>query len=160
MQKFNLKTLSIALITIFFVSSLLAFAQPPKAKEKFKNMKKIKLLEVLNLDEQSSDKFLAKYTFWESKLEAKKDELEKSAEELEQSIKDSQSEEEISKKTQKFLETQNELLKLANDRNQDIKQLLNKVQYGKYILFEHKFMQEVQKILFKHFKENKSGRNP
>lgn len=160
MQTFNFKSLIIISIFLSFFTSSLLLAQPPRAKERFKNLKKMKLLEVLNLDEQTSDKFLAKYTAWESKLDSKKDELDQLAEELEKSIKENLSEEEIAKKTQKFIETQNELLKLTNDRISDLKPLLNKTQFGKYILFEYKFMQEIQRILFKHFKEHQPGRNP
>ena len=75
MRIFKFSPVLIVLIAVFFAfSSTNTFAQRNiKAKERIEQVKKVKLLEVLELDEKAADKFLAKYTAWENKIKDKRE---------------------------------------------------------------------------------------
>jgi len=157
MQTFKSKiSLILVLIAVMAIS---AAAQPPmdgpKAKEKIAELKKIKLLEILSLDEETSVKFLSKYTVIEKKIGEKKMMLDKAVEELHEALKKSASKDEIAEKTQKMIQLQQEFQKEAMDSRLSMKSVLNDVEFAKFIVFEHKFRQEFAKLMFERMRERR-----
>jgi hypothetical protein len=124
----------------------------PKSKEKISMIKKMKMLEVLDLDEKTSDKFLAKYSVWEDKIQEKMETIGLAADELENSIRANHSKDEITKRTAKLQQEQRDFSNLLFQAQEDIKTILNEVQFAKYVLFEHKFKSELQKMIMKRMK--------
>ena len=123
-------------------------AQPPKkALERIELMKKMKLLEILNLDEATAEKFLIKFNVYENKLKDKKEELDRFVDELRDNIKDKESNETLAKKTEKAIQLQEELQHLFLEKLKYLKPLLNDEQYAKYIVFESKFQEELRRII-------------
>ncbi len=164
MLKLFLRTTVITLVLVF-IASAVASAQPygdrqgkgPKAREKMSAMKKVKLLEVLDLDEAASNKFLAKYTTWENKIEAHRTKIRDAFIDLEKALKNNEDKNVIKEKTDKVLDLQNQMIQLMQDARNDIKTILNDTQFAKYVLFEHKFTRELKKMIMKHMHGRKKG---
>ncbi|MGA2298984.1 MAG: hypothetical protein ABSG15_15675 [FCB group bacterium] len=149
------KNLILAACLLFAVTSI-SFAQPAnKAKERISMMKKMKLLEILNLDEAQADKFITQYTSWEKKMEEQRNAVDKASQDLGKSIKGDASNDEISKKSDVLIETQTKLQGIYFDKLKAMKSILNTKEYGKYLVFEDRFMKELQRILFKRGMEMK-----
>jgi Spy/CpxP family protein refolding chaperone len=171
MLRLFLKTSTIALVVIF-MTAIAANAQPygdmqgkghgRKAHKKMAMMKKVKLLEVLDLDEATSDKFLAKYSLWEKKIEEQRDKVRDAYDELESALKNYKDKATISKATENVIAMQNQMVKLMQDSQNDIKTVLSDVQFAKYVLFEHRFRSELKKMIMKRMhkgsKHNNKGR--
>ncbi len=139
-------------------------AQPPggpmggaKAKEKIQQLKKIKLLDILSLDESTSEKFLAKYSVIEKKIEEKRMAMNKMADELTESLKKGESKDVISQKTQALVKMQEEFAREAMESQMSMKSILNDVEFAKFVVFELKFREEFIKIMFDRLK-NKQGK--
>ena len=143
-------------ILILLISTSSIFAQwgegpgkGPKAKEKISMIKKMKLLEILDLDEKTSEKFLAKYTTWENKIQDKMAIVNNSIDDLEKSVQASDSKEVIVQKTTKVQQEQRDFSNLLFQSQEDIKTMLNEIQFAKFVIFEHKFKEELQKMIMK-----------
>jgi hypothetical protein len=154
MQKLLIKFSVILLFLTLAINS--SYSQNAlKAKERIMQLKKIKLLEILNLDEQGSQNFLVKYSSYEKKVEEKKVALDFAVEELETAVRKKQSKDELSSKTQKVLQAQKEFIEILEETSRSIKSILNEENYAKFLIFEHKFKDEIQKIIMNKMKRLK-----
>jgi len=134
-------------------------SEPPfRAKERIEQLKKIKLLDLLELDEERSAKFLSKYNELDRKSEELKLEMEHETEVLELLIKSDASKEEISKQTTKVIDMQQKFHKSLNDKLKEIKPLLSEIEYAKFVVFESRFHDEVRKIIMKNYRNKHEGR--
>jgi hypothetical protein len=142
-------------ILILLISTQL-IAQPRKGKERINTVKKIKLLEVLELDENTADKVLVRYTSWENKIDNLIKEFDQQEENLTIAIK-SGKKDEIVKNTNNFESIKSKFSKTVQDRDYDMKTILNDVQYAKYLVFEKNFRKELGQQIMKH--RNGEGRD-
>ncbi len=154
-----MKNLIIKPLVILFTAFLLIFSSGDlfaqrniKAKERIQQVKKIKLLEILELDEKTADKFLVKFSFWESKIMAHRDATDLLADELDIAIRKNADKSEIVKLTNQYLEKMSEFHKIISERNNDVKSILNEHQFAKFLIFEDRFIKDVQKVMFKMMK--------
>lgn len=160
MLKTLIKALTLFLLIAVF-SAYTASAQPsPKAKDRIIQAKKMKLLEVLDLDEATSEKVLAKMTIWEKKLSGKRDAIENAARELHFSLQGKVSKDEIIKKTQAFTNAQDDFMSTVKEKMSDMKSVLSDVEYAKYVLFEDRFAKEIQRMIMKRMKNHGPGPDP
>jgi hypothetical protein len=155
MLKFLTKSFPILLLVALFTISNVSAQPSPKAKDRIMQAKKMKLLEVLDLDEATSEKVLAKVTIWEKKIFERRDAVEDAARELHFSLQGKVSREEIVKKTQAFTNAQDEFMKTVKEKMADMKSILNDVEYAKYILFEDRFAKEIQRMIMKKMKDRR-----
>lgn len=137
-----------AAVLILALSISFSSAQPAnKAKERIAMMKKMKLLEILNLDEQNSEKFLIKYSAQEKKVEEQRMAVDAVADELSSAIKKDASKDEIANLTEKLIVSQSKLNDVYLEKLRTFKTVLEPKEYAKFLVFESKFMKELQKIL-------------
>jgi hypothetical protein len=135
-------------------------AQPPfKAKERIEQLKKIKLLDVLELDEERSTKFLSKYNELDRASEEKRLKMQHEVEVLELLIKTDAKKEEITEQTKKVIKAQQEYHESVSKKMTDIKPLLDEIEYAKFVVFESRFHEEVRKIIMKNYRNRHEGRN-
>lgn len=146
-----MKTLVYSILIILISSQL--FAQPKKAKERISMIKKIKLLEVLDLDEKQSDLVISKYSAWEKKIESQLESFDKAEEDLVSAIKKGDKKVIIAE-TDKFIKQKDLLVSVALERDDDMKTILNETQYAKYLIFEKKFRKELGEQIMKHRRKN------
>jgi len=149
-----MKNLFITLLTVILLTSI-SFPQQMKEKgmknrEKLDQLEKIKLIEALDLDEETSIRFFARRN--ESRREVQ--ELEKKSDdiifELEKSF-DSENKNQAEKQEQlisEFLKTRESLELKRNQFINSLDDILSTEQTAKLIVFEKKFRDEIRNVLF------------
>jgi hypothetical protein len=127
------------------------FAEPTnRLKERIKTLKKVKLIEILDLSEDKSEKFMIKYNIYQSKIDSKNTEVDNAIQELENVASNKNAKIEIIKlKTNLLQKVQNELVFTIQERDKEIKSILNEVEFAKYLIFERKFANELRKSLLR-----------
>ena len=123
-------------------------AQPKRAKERISTLKKVKLLEVLDLDESTSEKVLLKYNAWENKIEDQMKKIDEVEEDLVKAIKKG-NKEDIKNILSKFEKERDKIVQIAMERDKDMKSILTDEQYAKYLIFEKRFRRELGEQLMK-----------
>jgi len=141
------------LILIVFLSVTAIQAQGRRnAFRKIDQIDLVKLMDVLNMDDQTSTKFLPKRkAFVEKRRESvlKLDSLEKF---IERGIKeDKAGENDIKKAINDYLELEKYLFTLRYDHLNSVKSILTTEQLANYLQFDRKFKQELRDII----RENK-----
>jgi len=119
------------------------------SKERIATLKKVKLLEQLELDEKIADKVLVKYNSMETNIEENKAKIGNAVSELNELIAKDATKDEIVKKTNELQKLQKDFSDLLFQTQQEMKSLLNEVQFAKFLVFEHHFREQVQKMIMK-----------
>lgn len=151
MSRFSLK-FGIFIFLFAFVS-IIVLAQPAfRAKERITEFKKMKLLDLLDFDEQTSNKFLSKYSSAEKLIGEKRDKLQEAILDLEYLIRKKAKKEDIQKQSQIVMDAQRDLVNTMFEQQMEIKSILSDEQFAKYLIFENRFRKEIQKFLFRRAK--------
>ena len=121
-----------------------------KQRNKLHQLEKIKLIEVLNLDEDTSVRFFARRNSMQEEIKKLEDESENILSKLEETLENSDKNTEA---TQKKLinDLQNIKGKIETIKKQFINSLsdiLSTEKIAKYIVFEQNFRDEIRKIIF------------
>jgi hypothetical protein len=143
------------LIAIILFTTVASFPQHDrekmmKQKSKLHQLEKIKLIEALNLDEETSLRFFAR----RNEMQQEVDQLENRADDILKDLEESlNANEKAAGATQRQLI--NELLNIKTKIEKVKKQfitslsdILSTEQIAKYIVFEQKFREEIRKIIF------------
>lgn len=129
-------------------------AQPgPQSIKRIQQVKKMKLLDELNLDEKTADRFLIKYSAWEDKVNEKKEAIDIARKELDLAVQKKEDKSALTQKSNKFLEAMAEMGKTLQDKNIDMRNVLTEEQYAKFLIFEDRFMHDLQKTMFRMMKK-------
>ena len=153
-------------ITFLFLSKIAIYAQnppnmpppgnppdmPAKAMERISSLKKVKLLEVLNLNEADADKFLVKYNSYEKDIQDKMKSLETKSRELHQALNSKSKD--LEKITSEYISLKTDLDNTVNKKLIDMKNYLTPEQYAKYLLFERNFQNELRKSVMRQVNKN------
>ena len=157
----NLFTL---LITALFLSFLTQniFAQPPKrAMERIEQVKKIKLLDLLELDEGAAEKFLIKYNAAEKVINEKKEALDQATDKLQSKIIENAPKDELNKLSEQVINMQNELHNAYLEKIKAMKSILDEKRFATFLVFESNFIKELRKNIFERMnKKHQEGRRP
>lgn len=150
----------LAFILIFSAGANDAFGQKArKTENRLKNVKRTKLVETLKLSESEKNRFNELNNKWELKINEQRKEVKENREKLWKVVNDDANSNETSKITEDFLNSIDKMHKLTRERKNDFKNILNPTQYAKFILYDHKFMHDVQKSMFKYYKNNGKNMN-
>jgi hypothetical protein len=131
-----------------------AYLQNNQIKDKINQLKKIKLIDILRLDENNVDKFFARYGEQERKVEEQRLLLKNSINQLELAIHNNAAEKEIQQLIQNIHHKDIALVNAMIEKQKALKSLLDDQQYAKLIVFEHQFMTKLQKALIDKKKKN------
>jgi len=121
--------------------------------DKIEQFKKMKMLDYLNLSEENSEKFLIKYTQMTKKIKEKRKEVDDAAKALNQAVKDKKKED-ITSKTDAFIQKQQEMMDLVKEMQKQIRSVLSEEEFARYLLFERNFNSEVRRMVQKNLKES------
>lgn len=144
----NHKTLVFCFLV--FISTSLISQPTNKLKERIRTLKKVKLIEILDLTEEKSEKLMIKYNSFQSKIDEQNNEIDKTIQELENVSAGKNAKVEIVKsKTNSLLKLQNDLLITLQERDKEIKAILTDIEFAKYLVFERKFANELRKSLMR-----------
>ncbi|MDR0927109.1 MAG: hypothetical protein LBO69_05020 [Ignavibacteria bacterium] len=118
---------------------------PQKTKERMDMVKKMKLLEILDLDSSKSEKFLQKYCVFEKKIEENRKQQRKVAELLDDQLRKMNKGDDGKKfapVNDSLLALQEEFNKLICEKQKTLKPILSDVEFAKYLNFENNFFKE------------------
>lgn len=145
---------------LMLIIPVLLVAQPPKmpprAMEKIETIKKIKLIEVLNLKDDEADKVLVKYNTFENKIKEATKQLDNCTEKLEDAVK-AEDFKNIDKLSEEFLQAKKEMDNSINERLTGMKGILSKEQFAKYLVFERRFQEELRHAIMKKMRDRQDG---
>jgi type IV secretory pathway ATPase VirB11/archaellum biosynthesis ATPase len=139
------KLIGILSLFMFFSITTLHGQNPEKMRERLKAYKKIMLMEKLNMNEEQSIKFFARYTEHEEFIKKAKIELDQSVDLLEQVMESGKAENE--RAIQLVFEKDIALKKVIIERIKAMKNVLSEKQYGKYVVIEYKLLDDVKKAI-------------
>jgi hypothetical protein len=140
----------LASLALCFVTVDAQDAQPPvqgKAAERVEQFKKIRLMEVLGLDDQSSIKFFARY---DKNLAVMKDLRQKQVQALAriQNLRKSKaSDNEYAKVVSDLRSLEDEVNQTKSKYIDDLKDLLTSKQLAEYLVFELRFQQNLRDLV-------------
>ncbi len=158
LKLFVQKLLIIFIIAISANSYLLA--QGPdgeRLKEKIEQVKKMKLLEVLDLDETTADKFLVKFNAMEKKISELQKSIDDVSYKLKNRIQEKAGADELSKSSSELLSLMEQLQNTQIEKLKAMKGILKDEQYAKYLVFENEFPKELRRHIMKRFGGNGPG---
>jgi len=151
-MKNHCKLTSIVLAIILCLSAQVLNAQDDfTMREKMKSFKKIMLIEKLNMNEEQSVKFFARYQQQEESIKKAYNDLDmalKNLDELQQSGKG-----DYDKVIQQVFDKDLAMRKSVIDRMKAMKGILSEKQYAQYILMEHRLLDNLQKMMKKRQKK-------
>ena len=120
-----------------------------KMREKIEQLKRTKLVEILELNENAAEKFFARYNQYESKVNQAFKDAKDAVQELNARVDHKAPASEISQQSEIVLQKQNALHAAVEEKLKGMKPLLTEEQYAKFIVFENKFTQTLREILQK-----------
>jgi hypothetical protein len=126
----------------------------PKAKERIEQLKKIRLIDVLELDESGAEKFFARYNQLQKKVEEARAILQEAVADLERNVQ-SKSGKDYVRKADLVIDKQAALANAISDKLRAMKTILTEEQYGKFIVFESNFAAQLQKMILEHKQQKK-----
>ncbi len=145
-----MKKLTILLLVMFSIS-LIAQKDNSKRHEKrearFRELEKIKLLEVLDLDEETSVRFFVRKKKYEDEFRNYLDELKILYNNLETALEEGSSEDKLNSLVKKIIDSDIEMVKHKNNFFQSLDDILTPEQIARAILFERKFKKDIRDLL-------------
>ena len=151
------KKILLFVVLIGLAISSNAISQPAEfARERMETLKLVKLLEILDLNEDEADKFIGKYKSLEKAIKDKSDKLDILNDELRLALKKDANDKEIKELTDKFLVVQNEFFMATMDKLKSMQSLLNQKNYAKFLIFEMNFHKKLRNKLMD-FNKKKGG---
>jgi hypothetical protein len=147
-------TLISFLIVLLATNMLLADnkIRSPRAKERMNMVKKMKMIEVMELDEAKSEKFLAKFNAYSKQLEDKRKQHRELVNKLDDAMKNNSKE--VPALTEQLLNSQDELNKINSEKTRDLRTILSETEFAKYLVFENNFINEVFNCFMNHNQHN------
>lgn len=145
----KLKIISLLLI----IFSVMIYSQPERrkdAREKIEALEKIKLLEALDMDEETALKFFARRNEHQDKIKALIDELDSQLEEIESRL--SSTDEDNDPGLKKMIDNYFVTHQKINDERKrffySLTDILTYKQLARLTLFERRFREEIRDVLF------------
>ena len=150
MKYFN----SLIIIVLFFSSIIFAQKgrwQDEEAREKFEQLEKIKLIETLELDEETTLRFFARRTEHRKQQEEIQFKIQQKIENLDVIFKSGRAvtEEEIKSNIAEINSLQLQLEKNRVEFTNSLSDIMSYEQIAKLIIFEKQFRNEVRKLIMK-----------
>jgi len=149
-----MKNLFITLLTVILLTSI-SFPQQMKEKgmknrEKLEQLEKIKLIEALDLDEETSIRFFARRNDSKKEIQDLEMKAEDIISELEKSFNSENKNQSENQKQliSEMLKTRESIELKRNQFISSIYDILTVEQIGKLIVFEKKFRDEIRQVLF------------
>ncbi len=157
MKKIVFLFLFSVLFTVGMKAQVMLFHGPGQGPlKKIEELERVKLIEALNMDEQTTLKFFARRNEYRQKqvsLFQKSNEL---LNNLDKEINNGKSDNsEIKKFIKEYLEIEKKISSNKEDFIKSLKDILTTEQIGKYIVFERKFRDEIREVIFRERRKGK-----
>ena len=137
------------LVCIIFIGSQQLYAQPfggppPHGRGRIEQLRKLKLIEVLNLKEDEAVRFFAKLNEHENKMENIQKERGELLDSLELLVKLNSADKSLEGIFDALMESESKMLNERKSFRSEAKKLLSTQQQAKWLLFERKFWDNVR----------------
>lgn len=146
MYRFSLVFIPIVMM-LLSGQDLLSQKNAVRPKERMEVAKKMRLLEILDLNETEAEKVLIKYTLLEKAIREKNDAFRDANDGLIEYIDKSPKGKELSDMTNKVISSQKELHAAVEAKLTGMRQLLGEENFAKFIAFESNFTRQMRKML-------------
>jgi hypothetical protein len=154
-MRFKMKRIIIVMVSVLITITGLLYAQPQGERwremmgpDRIEKYKKMRLLEVLNLPEESAVRFNAKFNLHEDKLREFRKMQDELQDRLEESLKLQKESTKNEKEIQKYLDQiDDSRLKMSNEDKRFLKEMrefLSSEQMAKYYIFQRNFERELR----------------
>ena len=127
-------------------------------RERMMQVKKIKLIGVLDMDEVTAEKFFVKYNLAQNNIEEAHKALDGTLTELQQAIAANETAR-IKELTDKSLKNHAALQEAVGNMFTSVRSVLSEVQFAKLIVFESRFQEEVRRRLMEMNRERRRDRD-
>jgi hypothetical protein len=150
-----MKYLSFAVVLLFFLSSILIAQkgkwQDEEAREKFEQLEKIKLIETLELDEETTLRFFARRAEHRKQQDEIQFNIQQKIDNLDLILKsgDAVSDEEIKSNITEINTFQLQFEKNRTEFINSLSDIMSYEQIAKLIIFEKQFRNEVRKLIMR-----------
>lgn len=153
----SLATIAVALLIAPLC--LVGQERPGHSMERIESFKKVRMMEVLKLDEQLSIKFLARYNKHHDDVRALEQESNHLVDKLESLIAGGAGDDEYARTFAELREIGKKTVEARMQFVIDLKDILTQRQIAEYVVFERKFGRELRNILRDVQRERFRGRN-
>ena len=155
-----MKKLQLSLLLVF-VGTLMVFAQGMRRMEqgpmkKIEELERVKLIETLNMDEQTTLKFFArrvKFRDTQSQLFAKSNGILNQMDDLNKSS--GKNSEELKKLIDQYLDDEQKIIENRENFIKSLDDILTPDQISRYLVFEKRFREEIRNVIFRERKKGK-----
>jgi len=140
------------IIIVIFIPSLNAQNKMRIHKNqmnKFEQLEKIKLIEVLDLDEETTLRFFSRLNEHRNKMNEFKLEADKIIDKLRIMINSKNKKGELSKYINSYLALGKKVTETKNEFTESLSDILTENQIAKFLVFEMKFREDIKGMLFK-----------
>ena len=140
-------------LIIFLLSMLTLTAQPHQPRDRweigkrFDELEKLKILEILDMDEETALKFFARRNEMKKRAKAILEKGEKIHSDIDLALRESKGESELQKLVEASLNIEEEIFKERANFISKLDEILNTEQIAKLILFEKQFKRDVRDLL-------------
>lgn len=158
----NLTAIFVTLLTFLMVTTMPSMAQMgmgdgpqgrEKMRERIEDLRKVKLLDVLDLQGDQVEKFFVIYNKHQAKFREVQDKVDNTAKELQGALGRGASDAELAEKTLELRKQIKELERVIETRFDDLKPVLTTKQYAQYVVFEARFRDELQRMIMERMKK-------
>lgn len=118
-----------------------------KAKQNIAQLKKLKLIETLDLDEQTAEKFFVRYNSEQKKVDEATRAVNESLRQLEQALQKKSAPDQIRQLTDQTLDKRMQLYSAITERYRSVRSVLNEQQYAKFLVFEQRFQEQLRRTI-------------
>ena len=147
--------IAITVIGLLLPTSLLAqrnrdrggMQSPEKMRQRIEDLRKVKLLDLLDLQGDQVERFFAVYNDYNGRIESVRAKIEATSKELQSAISSDASESEIKRLTKELRSQLKEATALFDKRFDEVQPILTTSQFAQYIVFEARFRDELQRMI-------------
>jgi len=138
-------------VVLFAIAAVTVGAQPnprdDKAAQRLAQFKKLRLIETLDLDEKTAEKFFVRYNEGQNKIDQARKDLREAIRQLEDAARAKVSDSELNAKSDQAVKRMQDFAAAVVERLNAVRPLLSPEQYAKLVVFEVRFTEALQRAL-------------
>ena len=115
--------------------------------QRFEQFKKIRLMEALQMDEETSIRFFSRYDKHQTEINSLRQKENKLIDDLQNLVKDKPSDADIDKIVQQLVENRQQIVTSQGQFLEELKEVLSAKQVAQYLVFERNFAQNVRDLM-------------
>lgn len=148
-------TMMFAFLLIHHVALSQPDPNPAKMHQRIEEMRKIKLLDVLNLNDDQVEKFFAVYNKHQKNHEMLRKDIDRRSKELQAMIDKGSTDAELAPVVEELRQAIRNMGKSIDARFDEARAVLTPKQYAAYVVFEARFRDELQNLILNRLRKHK-----